>query len=325
MAHHDHHDNDNYYIDQLCTVGIAGTFGVLCFALYFWKTEMLKFLLVTESIRFSLLLSGIVLFALALVRGFSLWGESKSALAPAHDHEHDHAHEGESCGHDHCDHDHVHACDHDHGHSIDGAHDHGHSHDHAHDHAHTHDHGDHTAEEHDHGSAPWRYAVLMVPVILFMLGLPNKGPSVGAFSANVSRADTDAADAIGVDADGEVDPVEFKRLYDSPADTSERADYHDRLVKVRGQITVNKEDPRFFQLVRFRGACCAADAQPLPILCVSKQPITEFKRDAWVYVTAKVQYAQVADSDPPAYRLRLLVSNADKVTTSPPDPNPYIR
>jgi hypothetical protein len=165
----------------------------------------------------------------------------------------------------------------------------------------------------------------MLPVILFLLGLPNKGPSVGAFSANVSRADADAADAIGADVGGEVEPVEFKRLFDSPIDSGERANFDDHLVKVRGQIVVSPGDPRFFELIRFRGACCAADAQRLPILCVSKQPITEFKRDAWVYVTGKVQYAQVADSNPPAYHLRLLVSNADKVTTSPPDPNPYIR
>ena len=209
------------------------------------------------------------------------------------------------------------------------AHDHGHhAHDHGHDHKHDHAHADHSHEDHDHGSAPWRYVVMLVPVILFLLGLPNKGPSVGRLhgdardggARNYRRSATSVSDA-----DTDADPVEFKRLFDSPATSESRFDNADHVVKFRGQITVNPTDPRFFQIVRFRGACCAADAQPLPILCVSKQPITEFKRDAWVEVRGKVQYAQVADSSPPTFRLRVLVSSADKVASCPPDPNPYIK
>ena len=94
---------------------------------------------------------------------------------------------------------------------------------------------------------------------------------------------------------------------------------------MRGQITVNKDDPRFFQLVRFRGACCAADAQPLPILCISKESLASVKRDAWVEVRGKVKYDPIPGSSPPSYHLRLLVAGADSVRPCPPDPNPYIR
>src|SRR5262249_54261500 len=51
--------------------------------------------------------------------------------------------------------------DHDHGH--------GHGHSHAHGHSHSHAHGD----GHDHGWAPWRYVVLLLPVVLYFLVLYN--------------------------------------------------------------------------------------------------------------------------------------------------------
>ena len=122
-------------------------------------------------------------------------------------------------------------------------------------------------------------------------------------------------------ASGEADPIAFKRLYDTPADPSARADWNNQLVKVRGQIAVNPKDPRFFELVRFRGACCAADAQRLEILCASKEPIVGLKAESWVEVTAKVQYAGAGQSA----RVRLLVSRADNVKLVPPDPNPYVQ
>jgi hypothetical protein len=309
MAHHHHHDNDDsYYIDQLCTVGISGTFAVICFALYFWQTQMLKYLLVTESIRFTLFLSGIALLAMALVRGFTLWGESKTAKAHAHDHQHA---EGECCGHDHS---HEDGHDHGHDHAHEHAHDHGH-HDH---HGHSHDHGDHSAEDHEHGSAPWRYVVMLLPVILFLLGLPNKGPSAGEFSGGPVDISIVSDIAAG---EGEAEPVEFKRLFSSPSDSAERDDFADHVVRFRGQFTGSPEDPRFFQVVRFRGACCAADAQPMPILCVSKEPITGLKRDAWVWIEGKVQYAKRGDN----WHLRILVPSASKVTEAQQDPNPYIQ
>jgi hypothetical protein len=314
MAHHHHHDDDSYYTDQLCTVGIAGTFAVVCFALYFWQTQMLKYLLVTESIRFTLLLSGIALFAMAIIRGLTLWNESKTAKAAVHEHVHEHNHEGECCDHDHShDHAHEHAHEHAHGGAA-HSHDHGHHH-----HDHAHNHGDHSAADHEHSAAPWRYMVMLVPVIFFMLGLPNKGPSAGEFSAKVDADDTALLSVVG--GSGEAEPVEFKRLFNSPTDSAERGDFSDRMVKVRGQFTGSPEDARFFQIVRFRGACCAADAQPMPILAVSKEAISGIKRDAWVWVEGQVQYAKRGDS----YHLRILVPDASRVTVAQPDPNPYIQ
>src|SRR5947209_11788884 len=107
MAEHDHthtHEEDSYYLDQLCMVTMSAAFGGVCLALYFWKTDMLTRLLGPQFHLF-VLISGFTLVGLAVLRGLSLWvqvGREKHAHhhgtheheQPAHDHEHD------NCCHD---------------------------------------------------------------------------------------------------------------------------------------------------------------------------------------------------------------------------------
>jgi hypothetical protein len=186
MGHgHDHsHDTDTYYLDQLCMIGITGAFAGMCLALYFLNEEMLKIMLKPEFFPL-VLATGITLLVIVLLRAAVLWrevGKQQAAHAHDHNHPHEHGHEHhhhEGCGHDHH-HEHGAACDHDHGHHHEHAqpasagtgvstlamaapstlpqtHTHGHSHD-----------------DHDHGWAPWRYVVLLVPMMLFLLGLPSK-------------------------------------------------------------------------------------------------------------------------------------------------------
>jgi hypothetical protein len=170
MAHTHDTDNDAYYLDQLCLVGICAAFAGVCLALYFWQTEMLALLLAPQFHLF-VLLSGVGLLALVVIRSVTLWREAGARAQAANHahHHHDHAHE-----HHHDDHDHEHC-----GHTHDHAHAHGvphehahHHHDHDHGHGHAHDHG------HDHSWAPWRYVVLLIPIMLFLLGLPNRGLTV---------------------------------------------------------------------------------------------------------------------------------------------------
>jgi uncharacterized membrane protein YcgQ (UPF0703/DUF1980 family) len=198
MAHeHDHvHDTDTYYLDQLCMIGITGAFAGICLTMYFFNQDMLRILL-KEEFFVLVLASGIALLGIVLIRAALLWravGQQPAGHSHAH---HDHAH-----GHEHDrDHGHHHHHDHDHHHHDEGCgHDH-HHHD-ASDHHHdehlqpaedmhgasaqpvgvmpdvTPDHHDHayvgSHDDHDHGWAPWRYVVLLVPMMLYLLGLPSK-------------------------------------------------------------------------------------------------------------------------------------------------------
>ena len=154
---HIHEDSDTYYLDQLCLIALCGAFGGVCLALFFWQAPMLD-LMLGRQFHGLVLASGILLLVLTGIRAVILWkaaGQAKTRLPLVHNHGHVHEH-----------HDHEH-CQHDHHHN----HDHDHHHDHDHDHGHSHD-------GHDHDWAPWRYVVLLLPIMLFLLGLPNKGPSV---------------------------------------------------------------------------------------------------------------------------------------------------
>jgi hypothetical protein len=183
MAHVHDADNDAYYLDQLCLVGVCAAFAGVCLTLYFWQTDMLK-LLLADQFHLAVLLSGVGLLTLAVVRSVTLWREAGiRAQAAGHTHvKHHHDHKHEHCGHDH---EHEGGCaGHDHGHvrAPGVAHDlDHHHHDHSHADGHGHDHG------HDHSWAPWRYVVLLTPIMLFLLGLPSRGPSVQAAQLDTTQ------------------------------------------------------------------------------------------------------------------------------------------
>ena len=184
---HSHDEGDSYFIDQLCMVGLSGAFGVICLCLWLWQTvfkkpdqqAMLGNLLAPEFFPF-VLASGVGLVIIAFTRGWILWHQSRDPVflkSREHHHDHDHAHE-----HAHAiqeksplqlavttapPHEHGPACDHDHDHAGPQVH------------VHPPGHADHDEGDHDHGWAPWRYVVILVPIILFLLGLPNRPVGIG--------------------------------------------------------------------------------------------------------------------------------------------------
>jgi predicted aconitase with swiveling domain len=164
MAHQHHHEDDSYYLDQMCLVGISAAFGLLCLYLYFWDWPLL-FRMLNDPFRSYVLYAGIGILPLVAIRAVILWRQmGKQAPAPEHGHTH-----GSCCDHHHHEHDHDHTHPHEHHHH--------HDHDHDHEHSHAgHSHGDHG---HAHAWAPWRYMVLLLPIMLVLLGLP-KNISVGA-------------------------------------------------------------------------------------------------------------------------------------------------
>jgi uncharacterized repeat protein (TIGR03943 family) len=338
--HHTHeHQEDSYYLDQMCMVTMSAAFGAICLALYFWKTDMLTRLLGPQFHLF-VLISGFTLIGLAFLRAVGLWLE---ASRERHAHDHDHLHDHDPA-HAHADHGHDHGCDcgHEHGHE----HVHDHAHDHAHGHHHHHDHG---AEDHDHNWAPWRYVVLLVPVILFLLGLPNKGPKAIAGNAEfiAEEMEREARDAttslagpaglpgwapllfvssLGHDqAGGSIEDWDFKNL--SPAvagaatspDPSEREKWKGRSIRVIGMYAPSPQSDREFRLVRFKLTCCVADAVQLNLPILAKESIRNVKPNSWIRVTGRVEFRNRLDEIVPV----LVVSNSRAVEPWVEDPNPY--
>ncbi len=100
MSAHDHthqHEENNYYLDQLCLIAVSAAFGGICLALYFWKTAMLKDMLAPQFHAF-VLLSGVTLVALG---GGPRRQSVGSSWPRAKAHGHDHHHHDDDCCHDH--------------------------------------------------------------------------------------------------------------------------------------------------------------------------------------------------------------------------------
>ena len=189
MAHDHHHgDRNAFYMEQLFTIGACGAFAGV--TLLLWYSDSLKFLL-APKFHIWVFLGGATLLGMAVINAVAVWlsaGDAQAVPINGHSHDHDHDHAN---GHAH-DHDHAH-CDHNH--------DHAHHHDHVHAHEHSHVHSaagvtatpkatgvavglaaaapavaaapapahDHSHDGHDHGWAPWRYAVLLLPVAIYFI------------------------------------------------------------------------------------------------------------------------------------------------------------
>lgn len=271
MAHdHSHDDRNAYYLNQLFTIAVCGALGGVTVML--WYSDKLRFLVV-ERFWLPTLIGGITLLTLVLIRAIAVWRSVDESLHAGHSH--DHAHE-------HCDHAHEH-CDHDH------AHDHTHVHDHHH---HGHDHGSGADHGHDHGWAPWRYVVLLVPVVLYFLNLPNEGFSA-AYGDRLKDVQLDASGLRQDKGDSPAFNIGFAELQQASVSPEQRDFYEGKVVSLVGQYS-DVSDKRF-TLVRYKMACCARDAVPLNAVIMvdpkSDQSVDRDKyRDKWVDVRGQVHF-----------------------------------
>jgi uncharacterized protein DUF1980 len=304
MGHeHHHHPGESYYLDQLCTVAVCGLLGGIAFLI--WKVKLLmNFNILVPEFNLWVLLGGAALLGLVAVRAVTLWAEvGKRKAVHDHEHEHVHAHDhehehGESCGHDHvCEHDHEHAHEHDHepGHVQAREHEHAHGHEHHH---HAHDHG------HDHGFAPWRYAVLLLPMMLSALLLYyhfnelelqySKERLVGTMpkAKEITGGDREVADK------GALTNLDFEELTRASADAGKREYFEGRTVSQKGLFApLNNE--KQFTLFKMKMTCCSADAIPLGVRIIAPEYLSNLKVKAGEGVEARgqVQFRQVVGRD----------------------------
>jgi hypothetical protein len=285
MAHtHDANDS-NYYMEQLCTIGVCGVLGTVAILLYY--QDQLWWLSV--NLRWTVLAGGIALVAVTAVRALAVW-ITVGKRPPAHDHNHAHVH----------DHDHAHgACDHDHAPGHDHEHCHDHAHDHEHEHAvagthgHSHDHGNGDDCGHEHGWGPWRYGVLLLPIVLYFLDLPRRDDmSVGA--QEIGQIEGGFERSKGLGQDGPVSELSFRELDGAAYSPERRSLYEGKTYKLKGQFAPGGSDT-VFTLVRMKMNCCAADAVPVPAV-IMIDPNAKEKLDVaayqgkWVEVTGQVQF-----------------------------------
>jgi uncharacterized membrane protein YcgQ (UPF0703/DUF1980 family) len=308
MAHdHSHGDRQSFYLNQLFTIAVCGALGGVAVMLW-WSGKI--GLMLHPKFYLWVLMGGVTLLLLVVLRAVAVW---RSVDEPITEHSHDHDHEHE---HEHCGHDHGH-CDHDHGHDH-----HGHTHDHHHGHSHEHDHG------HDHGWAPWRYVVLLLPVVLYFLNLPNQGFSADA-GGSLDLGKFDAPEA-AVRSTGKAE-VGFAELQQASLTPESREYYEGKTIALTGQY--NGFDTKRFTLVRFKIACCAADAVKLDAVIMvdpksSEKVDPDTYRNQWIEVRGNVHFFPKPGSKEYVTAL-ILYPTAEEpiqklVTKIPPPATPWV-
>jgi hypothetical protein len=266
MAHthtHDHeHDHGAYYTEQLCTIGICGALGGIAVMLCM-RPKILN-LLIVERFHPFLLAGGIALVVLVLIRAAAVWFEA----GRRHTHEH-------------------HAHDHDHGSAAGHSHEHGESCCHDHDHGHAHD--------HDHAWSPWRYVVLLLPVVLYFLNLPNEGFAFVGKKPLAAEVDMGGGEVGHKKPDFQMGFLELERASYTP---ESRDVQQGKTVRLQGQYVPGSND-KTFGLVRYKMNCCAADAIPLSALILLDPEATEKLPQGlsgkWVEVTGQLQFRERRD------------------------------
>jgi hypothetical protein len=325
MAHHHDHSHDDrnaYYLNQLFTIAVCGALGGV--AVMLWWTDKIGLMLHPKFFPW-VLMGGIALLTLVLIRAIAVWRSVDEAVAmPNHTHDHEH-----------CDHDHSH-CDHDHDHGIQSAaqttgfstaaaplplatpthHHHDHDHEHGHD--------------HDHGWAPWRYVVLLLPVVLYFLNLPNQGFSADAGGGDLSGLAINAPSAVR--STGQVS-VSFVELQQASLTSENRDFYEGKNITLTGQYYGNS--PKAFTLRRFKIACCGADAVKLDaVIMVDPSASNDVQvdpdryRNQWVEVHGRVHFLQKPGTNEYITALMLYPTKEksinDLVVKIPPPATPWV-
>lgn len=315
---HSHaHDPQTYYLEQLCTIGIVGAFGAVTIML--WYQNLLSLLLVGWMHIF-VMIGGATLLVLVGIRAVSLWVSVDRSAAHHHDHEHTHdgCHGHDHAHHHHHDHEHSHDCGHDHAHEHAAGHEAitappappevavtttppAHSHDSAASHEHAHD-----DCGHDHGWSPWRYMVLLLPVVLYFMDLPGQGFSANYAENRIANMQVEDTNLWGTDLparsatsialvqapagqgpvqaaallvplfyrDEKPIPLEFQDLKVAAFLPAQRALYDGKIGRLLGQYVRGATD-NTCSLVRFKMQCCAADAQPLNVVIISPVKLSD--------------------------------------------------
>jgi uncharacterized membrane protein YcgQ (UPF0703/DUF1980 family) len=171
--------------------------------------------------------------------------------------------------------------------------------------------------------------VILVPIILFLLGLPDKPPSIIAKdSPDIALATLPEIACFGAAYEmlnatsGKAKPVDFK-LLEGMASAQDRRDFwRNQVVEVIGQFSPVRGSDKQFMLVRLKISCCANDAVQLDVPMLSRESIKGINHGDWVKVTGRVEFREPR---PGSFMTVLIVSKADDVKKRDPDPNPYIQ
>jgi hypothetical protein len=270
MSHEHDHDANTYFVDQLCTVSTCSAFGIVMILL--WYFGKLDILLVSQFHPF-VLWGGIGVLALVALRALSLWSTSRARRAAAQPEQ--------VQGHIAC------GCDHGDGQAHAGkpptsCADHGHAH-----------------------FAPWRYAVLLLPIMLYLM---NPGPEAKA-------EEEPLADNVVALSFNEFLQAAYSPQSREPWTTGDLRDNEVRLTAM-----LDSSQGPALHVFRLARGCCIADSYRVYALVLrpKDQPPAGYSHKQWLRIVGKLVFLE---TEPGRY---LSVLEAHKVEPIPPQPYPYV-
>jgi hypothetical protein len=176
--------------------------------------------------------------------------------------------------------------------------------------------GQHHCHAHEQHWRPWRYIVLFLPIVLFILGLPNQGFS-SAKAVEVEETERTIADQ-----SGDLLHLDFLELQRWAFDEGKREWAEGRTGDLRDQFAPSKSS-QAFGLVRYKMLSCPCDAIPIHVAVISPDGVPNLKPGSWVQVTGQIQFRKRKDRDEylPALKLR----SRNDVIPIPPDSDPFLQ
>ncbi len=167
------------------------------------------------------------------------------------------------------------------------------------------------------GRSRWRYALWLVPLVLFLWSVLGHG-----FSQDYLRSQMKGQPL----ADNRVRLVpvrgqqplalQFPELIRAVSSEEQRAELEGFIGRLKGQYMPG-EDHREGTLVRFQLVCCAADVIPLRVQLVSPVPLPQIEPEQWVEAEGQIQFRRLRGRDEfvPVLQLR----SADDLTPAEPE------
>lgn len=166
-----------------------------------------------------------------------------------------------------------------------------------HDHHHDHSHDDH-GHSHDLSWAFARLLILVFPVALFLLGVPNAGFSQEHIEKLLGK-EKSIEGQVKFDEDkrasGSVTEMRFNDLNNAAYDPGKRESLAGQFVTMRGQL--ERMGDKEFRLFTQKMTCCAADTVLLKVRMITKQSLSGFNNGEWVQVQGQIQFVHEPDSN----------------------------
>ncbi|MGL6076965.1 MAG: TIGR03943 family putative permease subunit [Fimbriiglobus sp.] len=154
---------------------------------------------------------------------------------------------------------------------------------------------DHDGHSHMAGGIYLKAIPFAVPVLLFVMGLPNATFSKEWIDRRLGNDVVLGEIKDVAEKGGDLVTLDFAELNMAAFDPAKREAYEGKRIRVRGQLSRKSE--KEYTLFKLKMTCCAADVIPLKAVIRSSIviPQSKFQNQEWVWVEGVLQFVEVPE------------------------------